>query len=82
MFSFTAYAEKKFRKLDAKTQASLAKKLAQIRESGLTTQFEPLRDYLPATHRLRLGDYRFILARDGKTDWTILDVGHRKEIYR
>ena len=82
MFTFTKFADKKFRKLDVKIQIQLGKRLAQVRESGSMTQCEPLRDYLPATHRLRPGDFRFILARDGDTNWIVLDIGHRKEIYR
>ncbi|MFA6528074.1 MAG: type II toxin-antitoxin system RelE/ParE family toxin [Candidatus Gracilibacteria bacterium] len=36
----------------------------------------------PATHRLRIGDYRLLIAVQGPDTLMILKIAHRKDIYR
>jgi len=39
-------------------------------------------DGLQEVYRVRQGDYRVIYAIRGETDIVVLDIGHRKDIYR
>lgn len=81
MFQFTKYSEKKFLKLDRNTQIIIREKLLEIKESGNLWQLNTLKNFEPATHRLRVGDYRLILEQSWD-DFFVLDVGHRRDIYK
>lgn len=48
----------------------------------ITSALKPLTDFASATHRLRVGDYRVILKRLSETDFLIIDIGHRRDVYR
>jgi mRNA-degrading endonuclease RelE of RelBE toxin-antitoxin system len=82
MFQFTKYAEKKFLKLDKNAQAMIREKLVGIKESGNLWQLNTLKNFEPATHRLRVGDYRLILEQISTKEFIVLDVGHRRDIYK
>ena len=43
---------------------------------------DPLTDMTPATHRIRIGDYRLVLKWEFGRTFKILDIGHRREVYR
>ena len=74
MFQFTTYAEKKFLKLDISIQKILKKKLIAIRESGNFAQLTTLQNFEPATHRLRIGEYRLVLQHISANNFLVLDV--------
>ena len=82
MFQFTKYSEKKFLKLDKNTQTLLTEKLIEIRESKNFSQLNTLKNFEPATHRLRISDYRLILEQISPEEFLILDIGHRRDIYK
>lgn len=41
-----------------------------------------LEDGLNEVYRVRQGDYRILYAIRGESDILVLDIGHRKDIYR
>ncbi len=81
MFQFTKYSEKKFLKFDKNIQTTIREKLIEIKESNNLSQLNTLKNFEPATHRLRIGDYRLILEQNGE-EFLILDIGHRRDVYK
>lgn len=87
IFVFTQYAKKKFLKLPKIAQHRILNRLRELKEhSDIFSVLRKLSYFEPATHRLRIGTYRLILQLilQNKTDieFLILDVGHRKDIYK
>lgn len=82
-FVFTRLAEKRLQKLESSAQQRIVEKLKTLKKHpDILSALKPLHDFAPATHRLRLGVYRLILEHKGKREFWILDVGHRRDIYR
>lgn len=48
----------------------------------LSAVLKSLTNFAPATHRLRVGQYRLILQQSSETDFLVLDIGHRSQIYK
>lgn len=87
IFIFTRQAEKTFYKLPKTIQKRITSKLKELKNhDDILAVFKRLTDFEPATHRLRIGNYRVILALKKQTEinheFWILDIGHRKDIYR
>lgn len=84
LFIFTKYARKQWQKFSPEVQALLTKKLQFFKTEQVFRQnIQPIKDIPPATHRLRIGNYRLILlVEDSKKEVLVLKVGHRREIYR
>lgn len=87
LFVFTKQAEKSFTQLPQVIQQRILKKLKELkRHSDILSVLKPLHNFAPATHRLRVGDYRLILSwqkqRNEQFEFLVLDVGHRREIYQ
>lgn len=81
-FIFTKFAKRKFEKLSPEIQEYILEKLRELKKyKNLGTHLKKLKDVEPATHRLRIGNYRLIMEWKTKTRFIVLDVGHRKEIY-
>lgn len=86
-FVFTKKAEKEFTKLSGEIRERILAKLKELKtHEAIFSVLKPLHHFEPATHRLRVGSYRLILAlksqeKEAYLFW-ILDVGDRKEIYR
>lgn len=86
-FVFAKKAEKKFRSLPNSVQERILKKLKDLKpHEDLLSILKRLHHLEPASHRLRVGDYRLILelkdqSSEGLSFW-ILDVGNRKDIYK
>ena len=85
-FVFMVQAEKKFLKLSQKTQERILGKLKELKNHpDIFTVLKKLIDFKPATHRLRIGNYRLILMLSNTDqsdfEFLILDAGHRKKIY-
>jgi len=69
-------AAKEFRKLDAQTQATVKKKLAELKQiPDLGKRLTPSEFW-----SLRIGDYRAIYELED-TQVIILFFGHRKNVY-
>ena len=83
-FVFTNWAEKQFRTLPSALQDRIIKKLKQLKTiPDIYVVLKPLHNFGPATHRLRIGDYRLILRDNpGQNRVIVLDIGHRREVYR
>ena len=80
-FVFTNKAKKRFEALPNPVQERIVNKLTEYKAvSKLPMRL--LKDMNPATHRLRIGVYRLILKKQSATEFLVLDVGHRKDIYR
>lgn len=78
-FIFTVQAEKEFFKLEKRMQAMITKKLQKIKDWG-GYNIKPLVNMSPYTHRLRIEDYRLLLAKC--EEWyEVLSIGHRSDIY-
>ncbi len=83
VFCFTKLAEKALRRLDSPIQERILMKLQMLKtQKDIESAMKKLVDFSPATHRLRIGDYRLILEKVSSTEWMILDVGHRSSIYQ
>ncbi|MFA6475162.1 MAG: type II toxin-antitoxin system RelE/ParE family toxin [Patescibacteria group bacterium] len=85
-FVFSQWAEKRFKKLHVVQQSRIVSKLKQLKtHPDIISVLKPLHNFAPATHRLRVGDYRVILQLSHESFSTIkliiLDVGHRRDVY-
>jgi len=83
-FVFTKKAEKRFLKLPKSVQSRILDKLKDLKNhEDIFSILKRLYHLEPATHRLRVGDYRLIFEQkqQGTTFW-VLDVGDRKNIYK
>ena len=79
--AITASAEKELGKHHKKLQNRLIKKILKLSENPRSFGFKKL--FGSNNYRLRTGDYRIIYTiNDTKRLITILDIGHRKDIYR
>lgn len=86
-FIFTKQTQKAFSKLSKSVQKRVIEKLEELRtHDDILSILKRLINFEPATHRLRIGDYRLILALRDQTEkdfeFYVLDIGHRKDIYR
>jgi mRNA-degrading endonuclease RelE of RelBE toxin-antitoxin system len=87
MFVFTKYAEKRFLKLPKSIQKRIIDKLKELKShEDIFSILKLLNHFEPASHRLRIGSYRLILElknqKEMDCEFWILDIGHRKDIYR
>lgn len=86
-FVFTKKAEAIFLDLPKQIQRRILEKLRNLKShSDIFSVLKNLHNFEPATHRLRVGDYRLILelrnrVKEDSIFW-ILDLGDRKEVYR
>lgn len=81
---FTNAAEKQFKKLSAEVQDYLKSKVKeyQSKEDLLRQNLKIVKNLEPATHRLKLGNYRFLLEiKEEDQTFRVFKVGHRKNIY-
>jgi mRNA-degrading endonuclease RelE of RelBE toxin-antitoxin system len=82
-FVFTNKAKDQLEKLEKPIREQILAKLTLLKAvPRLETYLKALKDFAPATHRLRIGSYRIILSRQKNSLWLILKIGHRREIYR
>lgn len=86
-FTFTKYSGKCFYKLPKSIQKRILDKLKSLKEhEDIFLVLKKLINFEPATHRLRVGNYRLILELklqgEKKMEFLVLDVGHRKDIYK
>lgn len=86
-FIFTKYAEKVLRKFPQNIQERILEKLAELKKhDNIFALLKGLHGCDHATHRLRIGNYRVILAlkweEEFDAEFLVLDVGDRKNIYQ
>lgn len=86
-FIFTKQAAKACERVPKTVQARVIEKLKELKiHDDILSVLKRLENFKPATHRLRIGNYRLILELREQTDkdsiFWILDIGHRKDIYR
>ena len=87
VFVFSKFAYKRLKKLGKSEQERIIFKLQELRlHPDIISVLKSLHHFEPATHRLRVGDYRLILQLTKQTarvtEFFVLDVGHRRDIYR
>lgn len=87
VFVFTKYGQKRFSKLPKLLQDRIIKKIKQLKKhQDILSVLKPLYNFEPATHLLRIGDYRVILELKSQKinyfEFFILDIGHRRDIYQ
>ncbi|MEK7539889.1 MAG: type II toxin-antitoxin system RelE/ParE family toxin [Patescibacteria group bacterium] len=85
-FVFTKFAEKRFSRVSPEIQQRILSKLKKLKtHPDILAVLKPLHKFKPATHRLRIGDFRLILQlsinQAGEKELLVLDVGHRREVY-
>jgi len=77
----TATAKKNLRKLDKKYRSAVEKALSRLKENPRTG--EPLKGELKGHWKLRFSRYRIIYRiLDEILVIIIVEIGHRREIYR
>jgi len=77
----TTSAEKELQKYFPKLQKRLINKMLKLSENPRPFGFKKL--LASNNYRVRLGDYRIIYTiDDARRSVKILDIGHRKDIYR
>jgi mRNA-degrading endonuclease RelE of RelBE toxin-antitoxin system len=87
VFAFTKQSKKSFDRLPKTVRERILDKLKELkRHPDLLSMLRPLIHFDPATHRLRIGDHRLVLGFVGRkgegSDFLVLDVGPRKDIYK
>lgn len=82
IFRFSEIAHRQLEKLDPEIQKRIVKKLQELKNHpSIVSVLEPIYVLEPATHRLRIGEYRLLLSK--KDDMClILKIGHRRDVYR
>ena len=81
-FVFSKHAKRKFHKLDTQTQRRILEKIAELKADDDFRSMTIIKDAPPATHRLRVGDYRLILVQREFSFFLVIDIDHRSRIYR
>ncbi len=82
---FTHTAEKQFKKLSTEVQDYLKSKIReyQRKEALFEKHLKARQNLEPATHRLKVGNYRFLLELEIEpSTHRVLKVGHRKNVYK
>lgn len=81
-FIFTKNSLKEFEKINTTDRERIIKKLTELKVVDNIYDFlKSLTNLEPATHRLRIWNYRLLISINEK-DVFILKIGHRKEIYK
>ena len=81
-FVFSEHAKRKLRKFDVQAQHRIFEKMAELKADDDFRSMTTVRDMPPATHRLRVGDYRLVLMQQEPSRFLVIDVDHRSRIYK
>lgn len=86
-FESTNQFDKIFDELNDDEKLRIKEKLEYLKyHPNIFTVIKKLENFEPATHRLRIGNWRLLLKLEQKTDSNIrvilLKIGHRREIYQ
>ena len=77
-----ALVEVEPKKVRRQIKARIEKLAADPKPPGCTKMLGSRADGLNEVYRVRQGDYRVIYSIRGETEVAVLDIGHRKDIYR
>lgn len=82
-FIYSEQAKKSFYSLDKNIQQRIREKISQLNNHpDIFSILKPMHGSKSATHRLRVGNYRLILRMASEHEFDVIDIGHRREIYR
>ena len=84
-FVFTEYAKKQWQKLDPNAQNEIREKIEEVKAKPeiFAKNLKKIFSLEPATHRLRIGNFRMLLECDFLAQThLVLKIGHRREIYK
>lgn len=86
-FIFSKGSKKKFLNFEKDLQDRILFKLRNLNDhSNIFSVLVKMKDCNHSTHRLRIGNYRIVLflknQQEDNYEFIIVDIGHRKEIYR
>lgn len=86
-FIFSKESYKKFSNLEKEIRDRIILKLQNLKNHpDIFSVLVKMKESDNSTHRLRIGNYRIILflkiQRGNNCEFIIVDLGHRKEIYR
>lgn len=87
IFISTKQFDKTYEGLNAGDRERIAEKLQYLKSHPqIFTVVKKIENLDPATHRVRIGNYRILLKIDqentDKTTFILLKLGHRREIYK
>lgn len=83
-FVFTKYALKQWQAMDPNAQKEIQEKISELKTKPdlFAKNIKRIFALEPATHRLRVGNFRLLLACDFLSQkHIVLKIGHRREIY-
>lgn len=81
--SYSSQAEKFIKKLDKKTATHISNKLEQLVNGDENLDVKKLSGSLDQQFRLRVGDFRILYEVSAHEIIVyVIEIGHRKEIYR
>jgi mRNA-degrading endonuclease RelE of RelBE toxin-antitoxin system len=85
-FIFSQKASKQFYQLEKIDQQRISDKLNQLKNhQNIYSILESVINIWPASHRLRIGNFRLLIQNLNKTDrfikLRILKIAHRKDVY-
>ncbi|MDP4008463.1 MAG: type II toxin-antitoxin system RelE/ParE family toxin [Candidatus Peregrinibacteria bacterium] len=86
-FQFTKKGKKSLRELPKDMQKRIEERLHWLKSHpDIFSVIETLQDYYPATHRVRVGNYRVLVHHESQAKsnnlFYVLKIGHRGGIYR
>lgn len=82
-FYFSKTAIKSFQKIPKIHQKIINTKLFTLKKhKAIFSVLLKLKGVSPVSYRLRVGRYRIIIHHTAGKDFIIVDIGHRKNIYR
>jgi mRNA interferase RelE/StbE len=80
---FTKKAQKQINQLDKPVQSRLKKSIIEKLIINPAAYLEPLLGDFGGYYKFRVGDYRLICSKeDDKLIVIIIELGHRKEVYK
>lgn len=85
-FVSTKNFEKKYEVLSAEDRSRIEEKLRYLKSHpSIFTVIKRIENLDPATHRVRIGNYRILLRLEQENSnsitFILLKIGHRREIY-
>lgn len=75
-------AEVQPKKIRQQVKARIDALAANPKPQGCAKVMGSLADGLHEVYRVRQGDYRILYSIQGETEIVVLDIGHRKDVYR
>lgn len=80
---FTRKSQKQINELDEQVQSRLKKAILTKLMTNPSAYLEPLVEEFAGYYKFRVGDYRLICNKeDKKLIIIVIEIGHRREIYK